>query len=76
VDDKKFCDKLGEWLGEDVWNRLQVTGYELSIPKNFLHSYIEVLINNVFTPAITYQKEIFLAGHRERGLLNKELFNR
>jgi len=75
VDDVEFCNKLGDWLGEDVYECMVATGYQLSISKNLLHNYIEILINNVFTPAIAHQKEVFLAGHRERGLLNKKLFN-
>jgi hypothetical protein len=76
MDDSIFMDRLAEWLNEDICNALIDTGEELSIDMSILDTYIAILIDNVFTPAIAYQKEVFLAGHRERGLLNKELFNK
>lgn len=76
IDEEAFNDYITIWLFKDVEDSLIATGYDLNLSKNLLQSYVNLLVDSLFTPAIAHQKEVFLAGHRERGLLNKELFNK
>lgn len=73
--DAHFERHLMDFVSEDIYATLDETSKDLNLDANISEYFICQLINNVFTPAIAHQKEVFLAGHRERGLLNKKLFN-